>query len=99
MKPAFFLGAIVILLGLTFGIAALAKEPFFEGVGSYSRKITTDSRQAQRYFNQRRQKKSSRNSGLKPTRKSTAPAFANRSKTACDGGGEVKIGERIGTRH
>ena len=29
-----------------------AKEPLFEGLGSYSRKITTDSAQAQRYFNQ-----------------------------------------------
>jgi hypothetical protein len=29
-----------------------AKEPFFEGLGSYSRKVTTDSAEAQRYFNQ-----------------------------------------------
>src|SRR5947208_16053271 len=29
-----------------------AKEPRYEGVGSYSRKITTDSPEAQRYFDQ-----------------------------------------------
>jgi tetratricopeptide (TPR) repeat protein len=29
-----------------------AKEPLYEGLGSYSRKITTDSPEAQRYFNQ-----------------------------------------------
>ena len=37
---------------LLFGITAFATEPFFEGLGSYSRKITTDSPRAQRYFNQ-----------------------------------------------
>ena len=29
-----------------------AREPLYEGLGSYSRKITTDSPEAQRYFNQ-----------------------------------------------
>src|SRR5947208_12721813 len=29
-----------------------AKEPLYEGLGSYSRKITTDSAEAQRYFDQ-----------------------------------------------
>jgi tetratricopeptide (TPR) repeat protein len=29
-----------------------AKEPFYDGLGSYSRKITTDSPEAQRYFDQ-----------------------------------------------
>src|SRR5436309_1519657 len=29
-----------------------AKEPLYDGLGSYSRKITTDSPEAQRYFNQ-----------------------------------------------
>ena len=29
-----------------------AKEPLYEGLGSYSRKITTDSPEAQRYFDQ-----------------------------------------------
>src|SRR6267143_1998012 len=48
----FFSGTIVILGALAFGIAVSAKEPFFEGLGSYSRKVTTDSPEAQRYFNQ-----------------------------------------------
>src|SRR6476660_10075315 len=53
MKAAtFFSWAIVILLALAFGITVSAKEPFFEGLGSYSRKITTNSPEAQRYFNQ-----------------------------------------------
>src|ERR1700704_40421 len=53
MKAAtFFSGTIVILGALAFGIAVSAKEPFFEGLGSYSRKVTTDSPEAQRYFNQ-----------------------------------------------
>lgn len=30
----------------------LAKEPFYEGLGSYTRKISTESPEAQRYFNQ-----------------------------------------------
>ena len=29
-----------------------AREPLYDGLGSYTRKITTDSREAQRYFNQ-----------------------------------------------
>src|ERR1700751_5242611 len=29
-----------------------AKEPLYDGLGSYSRKVTTDSREAQRYFDQ-----------------------------------------------
>jgi len=29
-----------------------AKEPFYDGLGSYSRKVTTDSAEAQRYFDQ-----------------------------------------------
>jgi tetratricopeptide (TPR) repeat protein len=33
-------------------IATGAPEPFFEGLGSYSRKVTTNSPKAQRYFNQ-----------------------------------------------
>jgi hypothetical protein len=53
MKAAtFWPRAIVILGALAFGIAVPAKEPFFEGLGSYSRKVTTDSAEAQRYFNQ-----------------------------------------------
>ena len=46
--------ALVIWLALT--VAGLdlhaAKEPLYEGLGSYSRKITTDSPEAQRYFDQ-----------------------------------------------
>jgi tetratricopeptide (TPR) repeat protein len=52
MPITFFARAIVILSALLFGITAHATEPFFEGLGSYSRKITTDSPKTQRYFNQ-----------------------------------------------
>src|SRR5438105_12332972 len=52
MRPAFFSRTVAILCTLLFGIRVLAKEPFFEGLGSYKRKITTDSPEAQRYFNQ-----------------------------------------------
>src|SRR5947207_11664611 len=30
----------------------VAKEPFYDGVGSYSRKVTTNAAEAQRYFDQ-----------------------------------------------
>ena len=44
---------IVLLVALLNGAGTLrATEPFFEGLGSYSRKVTTDSPKAQRYFNQ-----------------------------------------------
>src|SRR5213075_1247333 len=45
---------IVIWLALTVaGFHALAaREPLYDGLGSYSRKITTDSAEAQRYFDQ-----------------------------------------------
>src|SRR5438477_7072777 len=49
---AFFSRAVVVLGALAFGNAVSATEPFFEGLGSYSRKVTTDSAEAQRYFNQ-----------------------------------------------
>src|SRR5204863_9505048 len=52
MRPAFFSRTVAILCTLRFGITVLATEPFFEGLGSYSRKITTNSTRAQRYFNQ-----------------------------------------------
>ena len=45
---------IVIWLALTvagFHVCA-AKEPFYDGLGSYSRKITTKSAEAHRYFDQ-----------------------------------------------
>jgi tetratricopeptide (TPR) repeat protein len=42
-----------ILLGLALALACLgAEEPLFEGLGSYTRPITTDSPEAQKYFNQ-----------------------------------------------
>jgi tetratricopeptide (TPR) repeat protein len=37
---------------LASGQIVIAKEPVFEGLGSYKRKITTNSSEAQRYFNQ-----------------------------------------------
>ena len=45
---------IVIWLALTVaGVHVLAaKEPLYDGLGSYSRKVTTDSTEAQRYFDQ-----------------------------------------------
>src|SRR3977135_3863735 len=52
MKPT----ARICWIALAFGLAGAgllnAKEPFFEGLGAYKRKITTDSPQAQHYFNQ-----------------------------------------------
>jgi tetratricopeptide (TPR) repeat protein len=45
--------AIIVLMLLFFGFKNVqAKEPFFEGLGSYTRTITTNSPEAQRYFNQ-----------------------------------------------
>jgi tetratricopeptide (TPR) repeat protein len=53
MKSATSLFRAAVILGaMAFGMAVPAKEPFFEGLGSYARKITTDSPEAQRYFNQ-----------------------------------------------
>src|SRR5689334_22989392 len=44
---------IVLLIALLSGAGTVrATEPLFEGLGSYSRKITTNSPKAQRYFNQ-----------------------------------------------
>ncbi|HEY4273697.1 MAG TPA: hypothetical protein VGM65_16980 [Candidatus Udaeobacter sp.] len=46
-------GVLTLAVALTIaGIVTAREEPFFEGLGSYKRKITTDSRRAQRYFNQ-----------------------------------------------
>jgi len=39
-------------VALTIGHALAAKEPLYDGLGSYSRKITTKSAEAQRYFDQ-----------------------------------------------
>ena len=54
MKATTKLFHVIIWLALTlagFNLRA-AKEPLYDGLGSYSRKITTDSREAQRYFDQ-----------------------------------------------
>lgn len=46
-------GLVTLALALAAGDFVRAnEEPFFEGLGSYKRKVTTDSAQAQRYFNQ-----------------------------------------------
>jgi tetratricopeptide (TPR) repeat protein len=51
MKTIRFAG--VLSIGLTIALTSLsAAEPFYEGLGPYSRKITTKSPKAQRYFNQ-----------------------------------------------
>jgi hypothetical protein len=54
MKATTKLFHVIIWLALTlpgFNLTA-AREPLYDGLGSYTRKITTDSREAQRYFNQ-----------------------------------------------
>ena len=54
MKAITKLFHVIIWLALTlagFNLRA-AREPLYDGLGSYTRKITTDSREAQRYFNQ-----------------------------------------------
>ena len=53
VKTLYFFGLTAALaLAISDLDARPAEEPFFEGLGSYSRKITTDSPKAQRYFNQ-----------------------------------------------
>ena len=45
--------SLLVVSTIAFGSLSLfAKEPSFDGLGSYSRKITTESPKAQRYFNQ-----------------------------------------------
>ena len=54
MKATTKIFHVIIWLALTlagFNLRA-AKEPLYDGLGSYSRKITTDSPEAQRYFDQ-----------------------------------------------
>lgn len=54
MKSLFVFGRIFVGWSTAFiclGIVS-AREPVFEGLGSYTRKITTESSEAQRYFNQ-----------------------------------------------
>ncbi len=44
---------VLTLSGVCISVGGLAaKEPFFEGLGGYQRKITTAAPEAQRYFNQ-----------------------------------------------
>src|SRR5512146_611087 len=45
---------VIIWLALTLAVLNLraAKEPLYDGLGSYSRKVTTNSAEAQRYFDQ-----------------------------------------------
>jgi tetratricopeptide (TPR) repeat protein len=54
MKPTTRISwiALALAVGLAGADIVRAKEPIFDGLGSYSRKITTDSPKAQRYFNQ-----------------------------------------------
>jgi tetratricopeptide (TPR) repeat protein len=52
MKTKLLFSGIVLWLALGVFNLHAAKEPLFDGLGSYSRKITTKSPQAQRYFNQ-----------------------------------------------
>src|SRR4030095_3602523 len=54
MKTHFILfrGIALLMVALNGAGTVRATKPFFERLGSYSRKITTDSPKAQRYFNQ-----------------------------------------------
>jgi tetratricopeptide (TPR) repeat protein len=54
MKSLRFFGSVVIGFGLALGNAERlsAKEPVFQGLGSYSRIVTTESAAARQYFNQ-----------------------------------------------
>lgn len=54
MKSLRFFGSVVIGFGLALGNAGhvSAKEPVFQGLGSYSRIVTTESAAARQYFNQ-----------------------------------------------
>ena len=52
MKPIALLGSICLGLAFASSDGYSAEEPFFEGLGSYTRPITTHSPEAQKYFNQ-----------------------------------------------
>jgi hypothetical protein len=54
MKPKSTFFQILVCSAVVFAFydALLAKEPLYDGLGSYSRKITKDSAEAQRYFDQ-----------------------------------------------
>ena len=52
MKRTTRVGCIALMLAVALAHDVRAKEPIFDGLGSYQRKVTTDSPGAQRYFNQ-----------------------------------------------
>src|SRR5262245_244401 len=54
MKPKSKSFQILVYSAVLFAVcnALTAKEPLYDGLGSYSRKVTTSSAQAQRYFDQ-----------------------------------------------
>jgi tetratricopeptide (TPR) repeat protein len=52
MRVVRLFGFLVLLVEWTLAIPIEAKEPLFEGLGSYKRKITTRLPEAERYFNQ-----------------------------------------------
>ena len=53
MRSPSFVSQVVVALVLSFpGTIVPAQEPLFEGLGAYSRKITSESPKARRYFNQ-----------------------------------------------
>src|SRR5438477_1786196 len=52
LKSKFFQVGVCSAVALAMCDVLAAKEPLYEGLGSYSRKITTDSPEAQRYFDQ-----------------------------------------------
>lgn len=52
MKASSLVRMVVVGVVLTGSVALAAQEPLYDGLGSYTRKITTRSPKAQRYFNQ-----------------------------------------------
>ena len=52
MQTTGFISSFVFALVIASAGAESPKEPFFEGLGSYTRKISTDSPEAHKYFNQ-----------------------------------------------
>ena len=52
MKTAGSISSFVFALVIASACAQSAPEPFFEGLGSYTRQVSTDSPEAQKYFNQ-----------------------------------------------
>ena len=52
MKTAGSISSFVFALVIASACAQSAPEPFFEGLGSYTRKVSTDSPEAQKYFEQ-----------------------------------------------